>query len=169
MKSAKIAAAALFCALCLGAHIANAAEASGTDNDNVVPKYQMQPYGQQYTAEQLEAAKKIFNDNYADMEQTRRSLADRQYELSQELASPNPDKGRIEALSQEIGKLRGKMLAARADLRKNLAGQGLPPDCFGNGYHRTWGPCWAGERGYPDRGYYHHGRGWGHGRGGCWR
>lgn len=165
MRFARITLAAALCVACLGAYTTVDAAPAGD-----APKYQMQPYGQQYTPEQMEAARKIFDDNYAGMEQTRQALNDRQYELNRELASPNPDKGRIEALSQEIGKLRGQMLAARSDLRKNLAEQGLPPNCFGNGYQRAYGPCWAGEGDYYGRGgYYHHGRGHGRGHGGCWR
>lgn len=172
MKKARFVLAVAVCALCLCfANLADAAQGDGGT------QYQMQPYGQ-YTQQQMEAAQKIFNDSYADMAQTRQALNDRQYQLSQELASPKPDKGKIEALSQEIGKLRGQMLAARTDLRKNLANQGLPPDCFGYGRPWAgaapcgapgWGPCWGGDNGDYRGGWYHHGRGHGHGRGGCWR
>lgn len=109
---------------------------------------------QQLTPEQLEKARQIFDDNYEQMDEARHILNSKRAELDRELNSPNPDSGRIASLSQEIGILRGQMLAARAQARNQLARQGLPPDCFG--------PCWGG-RGcgmmYNGQGYngWHHG------------
>lgn len=154
-----------------GAALASAA----TDSDM---RYQMQPYGQQLTPQQMEKAQKIYDDSYAEMEQAREALAAKRAELDRQLASNNPDRNRIEALSREIGELRGKMLTSRMDLRNKLASQGLPPDCFGRwpgngygpGYGSGYGPCWGGRgmmEGYGN-GWYHHGHG-GWGRGGCWR
>lgn len=161
-----------------GAVVASAAE---TANSGM--RYQMQPYGQQLTPEQMSKAQKIYNDSYAEMEEARQALAGKRAELDQQLASPNPDRGRIEALSRDIGELRGKMLASRLDVRNKLAEQGLPPDCFGRGpangygpdYGPGYGPCRNGfgmggmMEGYGN-GWYHHGHGHGGwGRGGCWR
>ena len=81
-------------------------------------------------------------DAYAIQQQLDAKFA----QLDNELASPNQDRKRIEALSREIGELRGKELSARSR------------PYYNNGY----GPC----------GYYR-GNGWHHGghyRGGhgCW-
>lgn len=151
-----------------GAAMGNAQEQDGAPG--------LQPYGQQLTPEQMAQARKIFDKSYADMEGTRQALASKRMELDQQLASPNPDRSRIEALSREIGELRGKMLSSRVEVRNSLAAQGLPPDCFGRGYGpangQGYGPCWGGMMGrYPDNGWYHHHGhgGWGGHRGGCWR
>lgn len=160
MKKWQIAFAALVCAVCLATSV-NAASGDAASRS-----------GQQYTPEQIEAAKKMFMENYGNMEQTRQELARKQAELNRELASPAPDRGRIETLSTEIGRLRGKMLAARAELRDNLAARELPQDYYGRGPAPAYGPCWNGYDGYDRGGWYHHGRGHGgyHGpRGGCWR
>lgn len=159
------------------AFILGSAAASQAQGPNDGPRYQMQPYGQQLTPDQMAKAQKIFNDSFADMESTREALAAKRAELDQQLASPNPDRGRIESLSREIGELRGKMLSSRVDVRNRLASQGLPPDCFGRGYGPAYGqaypPCggWSyGMMGAPHNGWYrHHGHGWGGPRGGCWR
>lgn len=163
---------AIAAALILGATASQAAQPG-----DMPPAYQMQPY-RGLTPQQEQEAQKIFVDNYAEMEATRQALAGKRMELDQQLASPSPDKGKIERLSREIGELRGKMLSARADVRAKLNQKGLPPDYFGptGDYGRPdgYGPCWVGPRGGWHRGdgWYHHGghRGYGHGhRGGCWR
>lgn len=150
--------AALACALTLGATIC--AEAA----DGRAQRYQIQPYGQALTPDQREQARQIYNETFAATERTRQELADRRDRLDRELSSPNPDGGRIEALSREIGELRGKLLAARAEARARLAQQGLPPDGYG--------AYWDGPRGdYWHRGWNRHynGRWHGHGHGpGCW-
>lgn len=165
--------AALFmaAALMLGAGIAHA--------QGNVPAYQMEPYGQQLTPEQMDKARKIWNDAYAEMENTRQALAARRAELDRQLASPNPDRDRITALSREIGELRGRMLAARVDARDKMAAQGLPSDCYGrpwgNSHSNGYGPCWGGYGmggmmdGNYGNGWRHHGHGWGGHRGGCWQ
>lgn len=154
------------------------AVASQAQNGDNAPRYQMQPYGQQLTPDQMAKAQEIFNNSYAEMEATRAAWASKRAELDRELASANPNPGRIEALSREIGELRGKMLSTRADVRNRLAAQGLPSDCFGRGYGPDdnpyyggyYGPCWGGRGDYPGNGFYrHHGHGWGGHRGGCWR
>lgn len=142
------------------------------------PNYQMQPWGQNVTPEQWQQAQQIFNESYGQMEQTRQALAAKRMELDQVLAMPNPDRGKIESLSREIGELRGKMLAARVETRDRLASQGLPPDCFAmhngpRGENWNGGPCWYGNNAYNGNwnGWGHHGGHRGHGgpRSGCWR
>lgn len=124
------------------------------------------PQYQQITPEQWAEAQKIFNENYAGMENTRQELAYKRQLLDQHLSSPNPDRNAIEQLSREIGELRGKMLASRVEARNRLAERGLPADCYGpcNGYYPM------GMMGYDMMGPYyggrHHGHGYRHGRGG---
>lgn len=131
-------------------------------------------YGPQMNPQQMEMAREIISRNFADMDSTRQTLAAKRQELDAHLASPNPDPARIESLSREIGELRGKMLAARAQIRSQLAQKGLSPDFLGpdapEGPDNFGGP----------QGYYPHNRswhrGWGHHRGhgapygcgGCW-
>lgn len=111
---------------------------------------------------------KIFNDNYADMNATRQALTEKRAQLDAELASPNPDRNKIESLSREIGDLRGKMLSARAQVRAELAKKGLPANPYGPGDY-GWGDnpeVWQGQ-GWHHRAPRHHGGGgWGM-RGGC--
>lgn len=125
-----------------------------------------------YTSDQAQAAKKIFAESYARMEETRQALALKQGELNRELASAQPDKDKIEALSTEMGKLRGQLLAARVEARQQLEAEGLPADCYGRRPAQAYGPCWGGPADGGRGGWYHHGHG-GHGghgsRGGCWR
>lgn len=140
-------------------------------------------YGPGLSPEQMQEAQKIFTDNYASMTATRQELAAKRAELNALLASPAPDRGQIERLSTEIGQLRGKMLAARADVRAQLQAKGLPADFYGprgpagnGGPNPGWGcpgmmwdngPGWHGNG---PRGPWHHGPrhgGRGHGHGGC--
>lgn len=161
---------ALFFAAALILGAAGVSQAAGDG-----PAYQARPYAPQLSPEQMAKAQEIIDRSYVDMQNTRESLAAKRAELDQQLASPNPDRGRIEALSREIGDLRGKMLSARVDVRNRLAQQGLPPDCFADGPARGYmgpgyGPCW-GNGMMGGNGWYHHGRGhrgW-RGHGGCWR
>lgn len=142
-------------------------------------------FGPGLSPEQMQQAQQIFNESFASMDGTRQTLAAKRAELNALLASPNPDKGQIERLSTEIGQLRGKMLAARADVRAKLQQQGLPADFYGPGAPRggNFGPnpgwgcpgmmMWDnGPQGWNDgpRGGWHHGPrhgGRGHGHGGC--
>lgn len=158
--SKKLAVLALACGMVFG--MASIGEAAGP----MGPDYGCPAYGMQLTPEQMEKARKIFTDNYAGMESTRQALAAKRAELAAQLDSPAPDRAKIESLSREIGELRGKMLSARAEVRANLAREGLPTDFYGSS---------APQRGYeygPYRGWHHgygrhHGGGWHHGWGGC--
>lgn len=169
--------AAVFCAACLGFSSAGLA-ASGY---GAGPQFQqgpeeqnlgMQIYNQQVpqlTPEQYDLASRLYQKSAQDAAAVRQALAAKTGLLERELAKPAPDKAAIQSLSAEIGALRGQLLAAGAELRANLAGNGLPPDCLGpcyseDGYrHYGWGmgpgAYWGG------RGWRHGGHGW---RGGCW-
>lgn len=103
----------------------------------------------QATPEQQEAFAKFQRDTLDD----RKLLATKNLELRDLYNDPNPDQGRVQALSNEITDLR-----ARIDKKAIEAGVGSG---FGPGYGRG--------RGYNmGRGY---GMGGGYGRGGgyCWR
>lgn len=125
--------------------------ANGDEGD-----YNQLPYGPQLTKEQMDKAQKIFNDNYASMNTTRKALTAKRAQLDAELASQTPDRAKIENLSREIGDLRGKMLSARVAVRAQLEEAGLPADfygpnpAYGQNMPRQWGP--------------HHGQGRHHGR-----
>ena len=106
---------------------------------------------QQLSPEQLEQAKRIFQESYKDMEATRQALAAKRAELDSLLYSPNPDKAKIETLSREIGELRGKMLAARVETREKLQQNDLPENIYGpdQPMRRGYGPrpeVWQGGR-----------------------
>lgn len=114
----------LLCALTFAA--AGTSFAVGPDDD-----YDDNLYGPQLSQEQMAQARKIFNDNYASMEATRKALTAKRAELDAQLASPTPDKAKIESLSREIGELRGKILSSRVEVRTQLEKQGLPSDFYG--------------------------------------
>lgn len=155
--------------------MAGAAQAAGRDYR---PDAQVYPG---LSAEQQAKAKKIHDETVAGTSETREKLRAKRAELDAQLASPEPDKDKIESLSREIGELRGKLMAARVDLRARLAREGIPAEAFeagpgprpgfgpGNGPANAGpgygpGPCWGPDGGY---GYgYHHGRRGGHHRGG---
>lgn len=153
---------------------AGAAQAAGRD---------YRPDAQAYaglTTDQQAKARKIHDETVAATSETREKLRAKRAELDAQLASPEPDKGKIESLSREIGELRGKLMAARVDLRARLAKEGIPAEAFepasgprngfgpGNGGPGNGGPAYGPGPG-PDGGYgygYHHGRRGGHHRGG---
>lgn len=178
LLSKKFTTLALAGILALG--VAGAAQAAGGRD--------YRPDAQAYaglTADQQSKAKKIHDDVVAATSETREQLRAKRAELDAQLASPEPDKGKIESLSREIGELRGKLMAARVDLRAKLAKEGIPAEAFegapGNGGPRGGfgpgngprngapgygpGPCWGPDGGGYGYGY-HHGRRGGHHRGG---
>lgn len=127
-------------------------------------------YGPQMSQQQIDMAREIITRNYAAMEDTRQELASKRAQLDALLASPNPDGGKIEELSRDIGELRGKMLAARADVRKQLIQKGLSPDFLGPDVQAR-PEQYGGPHGYYHHDRPHHGRrgyGRGYGCGGCW-
>lgn len=123
--------------------------------------YNQQSPQPQLTPEQYDLAARLYSKTAQDMAEIRQELAAKVGLLDEELAKITPDKAKIERLSSEIGTLRGRLLAAGAELRAKLAGNGLPPDCLGpcyssDGYrHGMMGGCWNG--GWSD-GYHHGGR-----------
>ena len=172
--SKKLTTLALAAILALGA--AGAAQAAGRDYR---PDAQAWPG---LSTEQQAKAKKIHDETVADTSGTREKLRAKRAELDAQLASPEPDKDKIESLSREIGELRGKLMAARVDLRAKLAKEGIPAEAFepapgprngfgpGNGPANAGpgygpGPCW-GPNGHGYGYGYHHGRRGGHHRGG---
>lgn len=191
--SKKFTTLALAGVLALG--MAGAAQAAGRDYRPDAQAYQGYPANPGFSAEQQAKAKKIHDETVAATSETREKLRAKRAELDAQLASPEPDKDKIESLSREIGELRGKLMAARVDMRAKLAKEGIPAEAFeagpgprngfgpGNGPANAGpgygpGPCWGPDGGY---GYgYHHGRhgghhrgGWGNGYGprggcGCW-
>lgn len=123
--------------------------------------------GPAYTAEQQAAMDKLYQEHYAVTEATRQQLIVKQAELRAAMSGQNPDGGKIEQLSKEIGELEGKMLSARAALQSQMTREGIP--AYGYGYGHRGGGYGSG---YGHRGG---GRGWGHDghRGGgcnaaCW-
>lgn len=177
MFSKRITTLALAAILALGA--AGAAEAAnGRD-------YRPDAYAYPgLSPEQEAAARKLHAESLAGTTDLRDALRAKRAELDAQLASPDPDKGKIESLSRDIGELRGKLMAARVDLRARLAREGIPAEAYGPAPQGRpgpggpgpnapgYGPCWGPDgHGY---GYgYHHGRRGGHHggygpRGGCW-
>lgn len=93
-------------------------------------------YGQGYnapalTAEQQAAAQKIFAAHLAVVQPIKQQLIVKQAELQAQMISATPNAAKVEALSKEIGGLRGKMLAERANMNAQLTKEGLPA---GGGY-----------------------------------
>lgn len=129
-----------------------------------------QGWNQSLTPQQRQQAEKIFTENFSSMDETRQLLAQKRQQLDSELASDNPDPALIEALSREIGDLRGKMLAARVKVRSQLSEQGLPRDFYGPGGPR---PRKGKQRGpevwHGGRHGHGHDRGYGYGMMGPWR
>ena len=120
--------------------------------------------------EQRLLAQEIINRNYQAMEATRQALTEKRAQLDEEMASANPNAAAIENLSREIGELRGKMLAARAGARAELAKNGLATDAYAPKAQRQ--PRYRDQDYDRGDGYWHHGdRGRHHGpRGhGYWR
>ena len=120
-------------------------------------------YGQGYnapalTADQQAKAQKIFATHTAAVQPIQQQMIVKQAELQAQMISATPDSSKIEALSKEIGALRGKMLSERANLNAQLTKEGLPA---GGGYGMGQGM----GRGGMGRGGMGHG-GMGHGMGG---
>lgn len=81
---------------------------------------------QQLTPEQQAKYKKIIEEGRLATADMRKEMENKRAELQSILQSENPDKGRIEALSTEIGALRGRILSARVDTNAELKKEGLP-------------------------------------------
>lgn len=105
-------------------------------------------------------AQQFFNETGARLLNLQQALNDKQDQLDQLMASPNPDTAAIRRLTREIGDLQGQALSLQAEARARF-GQTGNPNWQGN-WGCPWGDCWNG-------GYRHHGgRHGGHGWRGCW-
>lgn len=172
--SKKLGSAALAALLALGV----AAWAEAANGRQYRPDAQAYPG---LSAEQEAAARKLFSESAANTSQIREQLRAKRAELDAQLASPEPNKSKIESLSREIGELRGKLMAARVELRSRLADEGIPGEAFDPAPGPMPGPMPGRGPAYDDPAYgpgygpyghgygygYHHGRGHGPRRG-CW-
>lgn len=105
--------------------------------------------GSALTQEQQVKAQKIYADQYAAMSSVRQEMITKQAELQVQMVSATPDAAKIEALSKEIGALRGKMLVARNDMRAKLTKEGIPT---GPGYGMRAGGMAGGRGGHGGHG-----------------
>lgn len=111
-------------------------------------------------------AEKIYRDHRAATDATRQQLMVKEAELKGQMQSVNPDTSRIEALSREIGELRGRLMAAKVQMRQQMEKEGIPA------YHHRGPGKWRGGEDCPgmDGGMGKHGRmkhdGMGKGHGG---
>ena len=161
-------AASIFCVLAIAVSLPVMAH----PGDHYPNNGWMPCWNQQLTPQQMEQVKKIFDDNYVATNDIRQLLRKKRNELDSLLYAPDPDKDRIEALSREIGELRGKILAARIDARAQLAKEGLPADAFGPGAPApggfNMGPGnWSGNGPQVWHGGHRGGHGRPHGGWGC--
>lgn len=83
-------------------------------------------YMEQLSPEQQSQARAIFEEGRSANQSLREQIAAKKAELSQIMKSANPDSARIEALSKEIGQLRGKEMLARMDTVEKLKKAGFP-------------------------------------------
>jgi len=116
------------------------------------------PCAAQLSPEKQAAFQKLHTDFYTKTVQMRADLQVKRAELNAVAVSPNPDQGKIDTLSKEIGDLNGKLLAERTRFRIQVAKE-IGPEaaaCFGGGMGGGFG---HGHRGG-------HGAGMGMGMGG---
>lgn len=83
-------------------------------------------YMEQLNPEQQKKAAVIFEEGKIAARQVREEIRAKKAELDQIMKSANPDTARIEALSRELGELRGKELNARMATAEKLKKAGLP-------------------------------------------
>lgn len=76
-------------------------------------------------------ARKIFEDSQSVRSQLREDLQAKRVELDKAMASG--DAAAVEALSANIGELKGKLRVAKVELRQNLEKAGIPADTFDRG------------------------------------
>lgn len=94
-------------------------------------------YGQMESApqaapEQLAKAQKLRDAYFQSTITLRGQLHETKAALSALMAALTPDKAKIEATSQELGILRGKLNAERAELMAQLRKEGVPPRRYFN-------------------------------------
>lgn len=90
-------------------------------------------------------AKRLFDENRAATSRIREELKAKRIDL--EKAMDNGDTTNVALLSASLGELKGKLLAARIELRQNLAKAGLPPDTFDRGDKKDKAGKGHGKRG----------------------
>ena len=118
------------------------------------------PCATQLSPEKQAAFQKLHTEFYTKTVQMRADLQVKRAELNAVAVSPNPDQGKIDTLSKEIGELGGKLLAERTRFRIQVAKE-IGPEaaaCFG-GFGR------GGHGGYGHRGHGGMGGGMGAGMG----
>ena len=82
--------------------------------------------GGRLSQEQYAKKQQILAENYAVVGPVMQQLKAKRAELEAVVYGQNPDKNKIEALSNEIGQLHGKLQAERANLEIRLIQEGLP-------------------------------------------
>lgn len=95
------------------------------DSNNLAPRL-----NSSLTAEQKVKARQILAGNAAARKEVAESITARRAELAELMKASPVDNAKIEAVSAEIGELRGKMLVDRVDLRSRLKKAGLPDNCL---------------------------------------
>ncbi|WMW66330.1 periplasmic heavy metal sensor [Nitratidesulfovibrio liaohensis] len=100
--------------------------------------------GYQLSPEKQAAVQKIYQDQGQMVMNLNQQLMVKQYELNAQLASPNPDERRTQALSKEIADLNGKRLEAQLSFQKQLAKEGVP-----TAYAGVYCPMMGGGMGCP--------------------
>lgn len=88
--------------------------------------------------EKQAAVQKAYDDYAVATDQLNQQLFAKQAELNALYNSGSADTGRVQTLTREIGDLNGKLYAAQANLRKQLAKTGAtsPNSGYGMGYGR---------------------------------
>ncbi len=77
------------------------------------------------TPEQQAAMQKIFDEHYATVNPLRDQMIAKQTELTAQMNSQTPDAAKIEAISKELGAIRGKMAVEQVNLDSKLDKAGL--------------------------------------------
>ena len=102
----------------------------------------------QLTPEKRAAFDKLHDAYATKTAQMRADLGVKRAELNAQAVAPNPDQGKIDALSKEIGELQGKLIAERTQFRiqvaKEIGPNVLGPAGMGRGFHHRgggFGPC----------------------------
>lgn len=108
-------------ALCLACILAPAGIQARAGGDEGIPGFT-----KELTAKQQEVLRRIWAENASARKALRKELAAKRGELNELMKSGNPDFAKIEAVSTEIGALRGKMLVEGAATHAKVAKAGLP-------------------------------------------
>lgn len=85
------------------------------------------------TPEKQAAVQKLYTDYSLATEPVRQQLFAKQSELNTLYYSGTTDTAKVQALAREIGDLNTKLYSAQANLRKQLAAEGVPASGMGMG------------------------------------